>query len=163
MKKLLTILLTMCSVLTLKSQSDFTNMFDSVFQYVSRTDATTGILYNSVLPFSGFSKGYCNVCQKDTANAYMFYQAYMEMYNASFISTNALPFNTDSLEYLANQNISIVNIGFLHFKYNLFNDSVAMQKLYFDADSILREDTSNHNPLYQEFTSLMIYNKIQIF
>ncbi|GHV34408.1 hypothetical protein FACS1894178_1850 [Bacteroidia bacterium] len=89
----------------LKAQEQtFTQMFDSVFQYVSRTDATTGILYNRVLPFSGFSTKYCNNDVNDTANSSLFFQAYMEMYNSSFLPTNALSFNNDSLEYLVNQN-----------------------------------------------------------
>ena len=83
----MTILLTMISVTTLKAQeSTFTQMFDSVFYHVSKTDATTGILYNRVLPFSGLAR----FTLTDTSNFNVFWQAYSELYEAAFINTSKI-------------------------------------------------------------------------
>ena len=43
------------SVASIKAQS-YTEAFDSVFTYVSRNDATTGILYERVMPFGNLTK-----------------------------------------------------------------------------------------------------------
>jgi hypothetical protein len=57
MKRIIIILLLAITATTLQAQErTFTQLFDSVFQYVSKTEATTGILYNRVLPFSGLCK-----------------------------------------------------------------------------------------------------------
>jgi hypothetical protein len=71
----------------------FTQMFDSLLMHVSRTDATTGILYNRVLPFSGLTR----FTQPDTANTDIFVQAFSELYEAAFIPAARLPFSADSL------------------------------------------------------------------
>ena len=70
------------SATTLKAQEQtFTQMFDSVFQHVSRVDATTGILYNRVLPFSNLKQ--FSSSNPDTANMYQFLHGYSELYNAA--------------------------------------------------------------------------------
>ena len=83
MKKNLLFLLTVVSIsataLQAQNQS-FTQSFDSVFQYVNRVDARTGILYNRVIPFSRLYR----FQQPDTANATIFIQAYSELYKAAF-------------------------------------------------------------------------------
>jgi hypothetical protein len=53
MKKIITILLITISATALKAQNQtFAQMIDSIFQFVSKVDASTGILYNRVLPRS---------------------------------------------------------------------------------------------------------------
>jgi len=39
-----------------QAQQGFTELFDSVFVNISRTQATTGILYERVLPFSNLQQ-----------------------------------------------------------------------------------------------------------
>jgi hypothetical protein len=84
MKKIffLLVIATILSVNTIVAQEEqtFTEMFDSVFQHVSRTDATTGILYNRVFPLSGMYR----FTQTDTANSDIFMHAYQELYDACF-------------------------------------------------------------------------------
>jgi hypothetical protein len=60
-------------------EQTFTQAIDSVFQFVSRDDVATGILYNRVIPFSGLYK----FSASDTSNAGVFKQAYDELYNAA--------------------------------------------------------------------------------
>ena len=87
MKRLVFLLLTIVSVTNTKAQEQtFTHAFDSIFQYVNRADATTGILYNRTLPFSGLYK----FSVPDTANSNVFMQAYSELYNAAFINTSKI-------------------------------------------------------------------------
>ena len=82
MKKLTTILLILVLATTLNAQNQtFTEMIDSIFQHVSRVDATTGILYNRVLPFSNIKQ--FSGCNPDTANMYQFLHGYSELYNAA--------------------------------------------------------------------------------
>jgi hypothetical protein len=108
MKKVSIILLICMSVTTLKSQEQtFTQMFDSVFQYVSRADATTGVLYNRVMPFSGLSRFETS----DTANSTLFKQAYNELYEAAFVPTARLPIQPDTLESSIIKNNNAVNKG----------------------------------------------------
>jgi len=92
MKKITIILLITITVIALKAQEQtLTQMFDSVFQHVNRTDATTGILYERVLPFSALHKFTGNT--PDTANYDRFMQAYFEMYHAAFDIAQRLPFD----------------------------------------------------------------------
>ena len=49
-----------------------------------------------------------------------------------------------------------MDIGILHYKYNVLNDSVIWQKLYFDQDSIIRENTNIPTSLYMEQIAFII-------
>ncbi|MDR0205722.1 MAG: hypothetical protein LBI45_00445, partial [Bacteroidales bacterium] len=83
MKRIITFLLITAVFIVGKLQAQeqpFTQIIDSIFQHVSRVDATTGILYNRVLPFSGL----CRFVVPDTSNSEMFKQAYSELYEATF-------------------------------------------------------------------------------
>ncbi|MDR3046162.1 MAG: putative lipase, partial [Bacteroidales bacterium] len=154
MKKQLIFLLIAVSfsvnVLHAQMQS-FTQMFDSLLMHVSRTDATTGVLYNRVLPFSGLAK----FTQPDTANADIFVQAYSELYEAAFVPAARLPFTSDNLQNIIVPTGNIVDVGLLHYRYNLIIDSLIWQKLYFDADSVIRENSSFAPSLYTEYTSFL--------
>jgi len=87
MKRTIIILLLAVSATTLKAQEQtFTQMFDSVFQYVSRADATTGILYNRVIPFSNLTQFSGN--NPDTVDMYRFLYGFHELYNAAFDTIN---------------------------------------------------------------------------
>lgn len=54
MKKFLFLVLIFTAATTsnLQAQQGFTELFDNVFANISRSDATTGVLYDRVLPFS---------------------------------------------------------------------------------------------------------------
>jgi hypothetical protein len=83
MKKQLFFLFTVISIINVSvhaQEQTFTQMFDSVFRYVSRTDATTGILYNRVLPFSRLAR----FTVTDTANATVF-KVYSELQRVALV------------------------------------------------------------------------------
>ena len=83
MKKLLSFALffAVFSVKNLQAQQDFTELFDSVFVNISRSGATTGILYDRVIPFSNLKQFSGN--NPDTADMYQFLYGY----TLSFIAT----------------------------------------------------------------------------
>ncbi|MDR3046284.1 MAG: hypothetical protein LBU51_01555 [Bacteroidales bacterium] len=79
MNKKLFFLLALLSGSALQAQfQNFTQTFDSVMMHVSRADATTGILYDRVIPFAGVPRFSQWASQKDTANADRFLLAYNE-------------------------------------------------------------------------------------
>jgi hypothetical protein len=76
-----------------------------------------------VLPFSGLSK----FTQPDTTNADIFVQAYSELYEAAFVPAARLPFTSDSLQNIIVPTGNIVDVGLLHYRYNLIIDSLIWQ------------------------------------
>jgi hypothetical protein len=117
-RKLFYLIVTMSVTISVKAQQDYTAMFDSVFQYVSRNSATTGVLYERVLPFAGLSRFGVNVNSTDTINSDVFLQGYSEMYNAAFDLSKRLSINPDSLQSFIQTDISIIDIGLFHYKFN---------------------------------------------
>jgi len=105
----LVLICTIISTSNLQAQQGFTEFFDSLFVNISRSDATTGILYERVLPFSNLRQFSGN--NLDTANRHRFLQAYSELYDAAFDITKQLPFDSDSLENLIASNSSYIDIG----------------------------------------------------
>jgi hypothetical protein len=131
MKK--TIILTAFAVcISITYAQSFTEAFDSVFQNISRVDASTGILYERVIPFAQLYNYNSKVSPVDTSNSVHFMQAHFELYNAAFQPSAKLPFDSDSLEALINGN-NRIDIGILHYKFNTLDSAVAYQKLYFEA------------------------------
>jgi len=120
MKNLFILLLTIISVLQINAQQSYTEMIDSIFQYVSRDNATTGILYERVLPFSAFHRFAGN--RSDTASYERFIQSYSELYNAAFDSTKRLSFSVDSLSKTIIENTSLIDIALFHYKFNTLFD-----------------------------------------
>lgn len=152
MKKIITsVFILICAVTNAQIMHNFTETFDSVFSHISRTDATTGVLYNRVLPFSNATSFNSLINSSvDTITSEDFLQSCYELYLSAFNpSANVLP-DIDELENAINADAPTVNIGVLHYKYNTMDSSVASIKLYFDNDSILREDASIHQSLYVE-------------
>jgi hypothetical protein len=80
MRKISIILTALTVSANIYAQS-LTEIFDEVFQNVSRANATTGILYERVLPFAGLHKFNSNQTLVDTSNKAHFMQAYFELYN----------------------------------------------------------------------------------
>jgi hypothetical protein len=103
MKKLLilTLFFTAVSVNNIQAQS-FTDIFDTIFVNISRTQATTGILYDRVIPFSNLRQ--FSGSNPDTADMHQFLYGFNELYNAAFDTTKRLPFDGDSLENLISNN-----------------------------------------------------------
>jgi len=149
MKKLFTLLLFTC-VMSVYAQDTFREAFDKVFANVSRKGATTGILYERVIPFAKLFNYNSNITSVDTSNSQHFIQAYYELYNAAFQPTARLPFEIDSIKSIIKRNKNTVDIGILHYKFNSMDSSIAYQKLYFDSDSILHENSSITTSLYVE-------------
>jgi len=69
-------------------EKTFTASFDSVFQNISRADATTGILYERVVPFANLVNYNSIFNTVDTSNFTHFIQSYSELYRAAFIKNN---------------------------------------------------------------------------
>lgn len=120
-----------------------------MFTHVSRTDATTGILYERVLPFGNLTHYNSLAGNPDTSNYSHFLRAYNELYRATFQpSITMIP--KDTLKQLIENDTTRVQIGMLHFYFNTFDTTVFRDKLYFDSDSVLWEDPFNTNSLYKE-------------
>ena len=159
MRKIIILSVLTISIITTYAQNtsffDYTESFDYVFRNISRADATTGILYERVVPFSGLynfnSNTYSNV---DTSNVDHFLQGYTELYKASFQPVNSLPFDCETMQSFFEKN-DIVDIGILHYKFNILDSVVAYQKLYYDMDSILHENSSIAVSLYAEKTAFL--------
>jgi len=133
-----------------------TNPFDHVFRNVNKVDATTGILYERVIPFAQLHKFNSKLLPVDTSNCRHFFQAYLELYKANFLPVqNYFPFDVDSLKSLISNDTKVVDIGILHFRFNTMDSAVAYQKLYFDADSVLHEDSTISVTLFVERTAFV--------
>jgi len=81
MKKIIILTSLIVSASIVRAQS-LTEIFDEVFQNVSRADATTGILYERVLPFAGLYNFNSNISPVDTSNKEHFMQHNKLSYNS---------------------------------------------------------------------------------
>jgi len=89
MKKLVLFAMTFIFMsLHAQAEKTYTEMFDSVFSVVSRTQATTGILYERVVPFANLVNYNSIINPVDTSNFTHFIQSYSELYRAAFIINN---------------------------------------------------------------------------
>lgn len=103
---------------TLETPNFFTYTIDSLFQNLSRTPITTGILYDRVMPLAGlhaFGQG----AQPDTVSAAYFRQAYLELRSAAY-SRTAFPLTPDQLRkqgqrYLYRDSVAL---GVLDYQFN---------------------------------------------
>lgn len=128
----------------------YTRLFDSLFVNVSLKDATTGVLYDRVISVSDATSFNSRLNPiMDTVNTSVFLQCCYEMNLASFgAPSTSLP----NIERLKNASYtdSIINVGLLHYKFNVIDSTIALQKLYFDEDSVLRENNNITQSLYDE-------------
>jgi hypothetical protein len=150
MKKIITLALAVAVSIDITYAQSFTELFDSTFVNVSRTQATTSILYERVLPFAGLYKFNSNQTLVDTSNSVHFVQSYSEFYNATFLLPSSFLFDSDSLKSLISSSNSIIDIGILHYKFNTIDSTAAYQKLYFGPDSVLYENSTIATSLYVE-------------
>ena len=94
MKKTLWTIISIVSITFAYGQSSpsYSNLFDSLFVNISMTDATTGILYDRVIPFAQLQKhNSIHNPNVDTIDADMFLQGYFELYNSAFLSNSKPP------------------------------------------------------------------------
>ena len=65
MRKIIILSIFIISMITIYAQTPFTEAFDNIFRNISRVGATTGILYERVVPFARLynfnSNAYSNV------------------------------------------------------------------------------------------------------
>jgi len=150
MKKII-ILICSISLLGNLMAQNYSQSFNDVFQNVNLNQASTGILYERVLPLSNLMYYTTNRTHLlDTCNSVGFEMAYDELYRAGG-QNSFLPHSIDNImEFLSDT--TTVTLGVIHARFNTFDTSAIRQKLYFDTDSILREDTSVHIPLFNEDT-----------
>ena len=138
------------------SAQSYTQAFDSVFQHVDLSHTSTGILYERVLPLSNLVSYVTDIPHPaDTCDFYQFVMAYDELYCAGAQNT----FLTDSVErmlgYIPTDNSTVV-LGMLHANFNTFDTSALRQRLYYDADSVLWENTTINVPLFNEHNAFMV-------
>jgi len=157
----LAVLIINSCILQAQFKSGYTSEFDSIFSNISHTEATTGILYERVVPFAELYNFNSNISNNiDTSNVKHFLQAYFELYNATFLLPHTLPFDIDSLKSLLKENETfsnnpVVNIGILHYNFNMIDSTIAIQKLYFDTDSVVHENLAISASMYIEKTAFV--------
>lgn len=133
----------------------YTQSFNEVFQNVDLSNASTGIIYERVLPFSNLIKHTTNQQGlMDTSSFEQFIMAYDELYRAGAQNT-FLSEPVEEVLMLLPDNEETVVLGFLHADFNIFDTAAMRQKLFFDDDSVLWENTSVNVSLFNEITSFM--------
>ena len=135
---------------------NYTQAFDSVFQHVDLNHTTTGILYERVLPFSNLVSYITDIPHSaDTCDYWQFVMAYDELYRAGARNT----FLSDSVERMLRnipEDTTTVILGMLHANFNTFDTVAMQQRLYYDADSVLRENISVNISLFDENNTYMV-------
>jgi len=131
----------------------YTEMFDSVFSVISKSQATTGILYEMVVPFANLTN-----LTVDTSNRTHFIQAYSELYRAAFDTTKRLSWSVAEFEAHIEDNASqdVIDIGILHYNFNAIDSVVAMQKLIIVDSVLVGEDTTISASLYSAKTAFVV-------
>lgn len=155
MKRII-IILFVFSVFASTSAQSYTQSFNEVFQHVDLSHTSTGILYERVLPFSNLVSYVTNISHpEDTCDYWQFVMAYDELYRAGARNT----FLSNSLEGVLRNlpvDTSSVVLGILHANFNTFDTAAMRQRLYFDADSVLWENTSVNVSLFNENNVYMV-------
>ncbi len=155
MKKHLITLLVI-SVFTTASAQNYTESFNEVFRHVDLSHTSTGILYERVLPFSNLVSYITDIPHPaDTCDYWQFVMAYDELYRAGAQNT-FLPDSVGSIIRNLPSDSTTIIIGMLHANFNTFDTIAMQQRLYYDADSVLRENTSINVSLFHENTAFMM-------
>ena len=133
-----------------QTEKTYTEAFDSVFINISRADATTGILYERVVPFANLLNYNSRVSASiDTSNYSHFIQAYSELYRAAFNPSARLPWTLERFEeeIVNGTTPGIVDIGILHYNFNVMDSVVGKQKLI-KVNGVLVENPAITASLY---------------
>jgi len=158
MKRYFLFIIVSFAFFSLKAQLNqtYTEMFDSVCAHIDRAEATTGILYDRVVPFADFPRFNSILFSTvDTIHADIFLQCYSELYRAAFVTEARLPFSYHKVKESIVYDTNVVDIGVIHYRFNLMDSAAAMQKLYYNQDSLLLEDTTVTTSLYLEQTAFV--------
>ena len=132
-----------------KNPQTYTEVVDSLFQYIDHHKTSTGIFYDRVFPFAGLDR--FNKEKPDTSSYSHFIQAYSEIHRAS-IAKSELPMEVRELRRAIDRKLNaegnIVPVGLLAYKFDKI-DSHA-----FDNGKLKREngkivpDISDHAELF---------------
>jgi hypothetical protein len=140
-----------------QNQQTYTQKFDDFFYHINKDDVTTGILYDRVANFANLDRfSTLSNSIEDKQNAYIFWQGYSELYRAAMYPTPQLRIPCEELEANITKDTNFIEIGIIHHYYHVIDTLIAEQKLYFDKDSILREDTTISASLYQQKETFVI-------
>lgn len=128
-----------------QTEQTYTEKFDSIFVNISHAQATTGILYDRVVPFSNLTNYNSNTNSSvDTSNYSHFIQSYSELYRAAFINSARLPHTIDSFKEQAYNNTKSnkADIGILHYNFNIMDSVVGKAILTVDNNGLVIENQS---------------------
>ncbi|MDR0205724.1 MAG: hypothetical protein LBI45_00455 [Bacteroidales bacterium] len=114
MKRLFSLLLFIC-IFSVKAQNTFTETFDEIFKNISRTEATTGILYERVLPFARLQNFNSFFSLFYTSRSEYFIREYSESQNAGLDDNNQLLLDSDSCL----QPFSLIRVKFFCLAYDM--------------------------------------------
>lgn len=126
-----------CVILNAQSNYTYTQIVDSALFPVSKTQITTGVLYDRVFPIAGLH-AFKNT---DTSFFWHFYQAYSELYNATYNKSGLIPVKRiDSISQASYAINSVIPIGVLYYDFNVLDtNAVANNLFYRGADSLLHD------------------------
>ncbi|MCO5239004.1 MAG: T9SS type A sorting domain-containing protein [Chitinophagaceae bacterium] len=140
MKKKPTILLAsllLSVMLFAQDNITYTKMADSLLFPVSKSQITTGILYDRVMPFAGLH-AFNNT---DTSSYLHFFQAYSELYSAAY--SNGSMMNAAQIDTLSNAMYytnNVIPVGVLYYDFNLIDTlAIANNLFYKGPDSLLHD------------------------
>lgn len=115
----------------------YTKMADSLLFPVSKSQITTGILYDRVMPFAGLHA----FKSTDTASYLYFFQAYSELYSAAY--NNGVMMKTAQIDTLSNAiyyTNNAIPVGVLYYDFNLIDTlAIANNLFYKGSDSLLHD------------------------
>ncbi len=155
MRKMVTTLCIALFSIALHAQTEqtYTQAFDSAFINISRTQATTGILYERVVPFAQLYRYNSQIAPADTGSRLHFVQAYSELYRAAFNPAVRFPLTVEELQERTRgswRGTGTIDAGLMLCRFNMMDSVVGKQKLMFTADSVLIENPAITASLYQE-------------
>ena len=99
-------------------EKTYTEMFDSIFSVVNIVQATTGILYERVVPFANLINYNSNINSSvDTSNQTHFIQSYSELYRSAFNTAVRPTWTVEDFEKQIESNAitNTVDVGILHY------------------------------------------------
>lgn len=115
----------------------YTQVADSIFSPVSKSQITTGILYDRVMPFAGLH-AFKNT---DTSSYAHFFQTYSELYSATY--TNGAMKKAAQIDTLSNAMYytnNVIPVGVLYYDFNLIDTlAIANNMFYKGSDSLLHD------------------------
>ncbi|MFT3948485.1 MAG: T9SS type A sorting domain-containing protein [Agriterribacter sp.] len=130
-------LLMICSALFSQQTMTYTKMADSLLFPISKTQITTGILYDRVVPFASLH----SFKNTDTSFYSHFIQAYSELYAAAYNNTSMLKMERiDTISTAIYYSNNVVPVGVLYYDFNFIDTlAIANNLFYKGSDSLLHD------------------------